>query len=205
MSLQTPPSQTNANALKYRVLLVEENEELAKLVMTTLTKVGMVCYYAPDANSGMESFKANDPHIVLLNLGLPRLGGVVMCPLIRETSTVPIAVLSVRTRKEDQLHALKIGADDFITMRPPDEQILVARVLTLLRRTYCYLPQSANGVPDTGAIQSAQSQLPAGWATCEVCNYMGPQHRFEKRDAGGNQIMSCPHCNHIEGLRFEIS
>jgi two-component system KDP operon response regulator KdpE len=191
------------NDSKYRVLLVEEEMELSRSVMTALTKAGMQCFYAPNIEVGMEAFKTQSPHIVLLGLGMPRLGGVVMCPQVRAISTVPITILSVRTATEDQLHALNFGADDYLIVRPLDEQVLVARVMTLLRRVYTYDGQQVQSAGTRPQPAAAPDQ--SGWVTCESCGYLGPEQRFNKLDASGNWTVVCPNCKETQNLRFDMS
>lgn len=203
-------TQSSGAASSYRALLVEEDSEMAQLVKTPLLKAGLTIEHTDDVRSGFDKFRAREPHIVLLSLGLPRVGGVALCPEIRKASNVPIAVVSVRTRKEDHLHALNLGADEFIIVRPLDEHLMVARILTLLRRVYQYgqpqapQPQAAK-TSDTLIIKTAPSEVPSGWVTCEACGYIGPQHRFEKLDFRGQQVANCPHCNQEQNLRFTIS
>ncbi len=188
-----------------RTLLVQEDPDLASLVMTLFRKAGMACHHAADSSSGLQAFHQQKPHMVLLSLSLPHLGNVMLCPQIRAISPVPIIILSVRTRREDQFHVLNLGADDFIVMRPPDEQLMMARILTLLRRVYSYGKPYQNEQIDAQAIQAVQSQRPPGWASCEACGYMGPQRRFDRRDAKGNLSLTCPHCDQKDRVRFDLS
>ena len=135
-----------------------------------------------------------------------------LCPKIRETSTVPIVVVSIRKRREDYLHALKIGADDFI-VRPFDPELFVARVAALLRRVYRYdakderpttisqAGQPAMPVPPTVSMQSS---IPSDWVTCDACSYMGPGRRFDRIDKLGQRSMICPHCNQAQNLTFTL-
>lgn len=189
----------------FRVLLVEEDAVVADLVTKALTGAQMQCLGATNARAGMELFKARRPHLVLLSLGLPDIGGAVLCKPIREISTVPIAILSVRTRREDHIHALNLGADEFIPMRPWDDQLMMVRILSLLRRTYHYDKRSSREHLDTQITTKPQSSLPIGWATCESCSYMGPQKRFERLNTLGEPALLCPHCNAPQSPRFSIS
>jgi DNA-binding response OmpR family regulator len=189
----------------FRILLVEEDQAISNVVLPSLSRAGFSCEHASNPRSGIERFQQQDPHLVLLSLGLPQIGGAVLCGPIRVQSTVPIVVLSVRTRREDHFHALNIGADDFITMRPPDETMIMTRILTLLRRTYQYDGRASHGPNNLRAVPKPQSQLPPDWVTCESCGYMGPSNRFEKRDTQGQRVMSCPHCNLQQSLVFSVS
>jgi DNA-binding response OmpR family regulator len=195
--------------MKFRVLLVEEDPEMARQIVGMLDKAGMECKVASEVASGLKMFQSEPPpQLVLLSLGLPNVGGVVLCPEIRKTSTVPIAIVSVRTRREDHLHALNLGADEFITVRPYDEQLLMARLLALLRRAYRYdLPRPAKAKPLSPAetLPAPNPSLPEGWVTCESCDYMGPRNRFERLDAQGQPINRCPHCERSQTLRYVVS
>jgi hypothetical protein len=113
--------------------------------------------------------------------------------------------LSVRTRREDQLHALNLGADEFIMVRPIDEQILMARILTLMRRVYHYEAPDVPGTLDTQPLQKPQATLPAGWVTCDFCGYMGPQNRFNRINAQGQPAVVCPHCDRSQNLVFTVA
>jgi len=195
--------------LKSRILLVEEDDALARLIRAPLEQAGLQCSCVSDAASGWQMFQQCQPDLVLLGLGLPRLGGVVLCPQIRAASTVPIVVLSVRTRKEDHLHALNLGADDFILVHPLDEQLMMARLLTMLRRVYSYGHPGLQTSPKVSAKAPAHPAVPTAkpvdWATCEACGYMGPQQRFDRRNSQGDLTSICPHCNVTECVRFAIA
>jgi two-component system KDP operon response regulator KdpE len=172
--------------MKFRILLVEEDAEMARQVMSPLSKANVDCNYTSQTSVAMELLESASPHLVLLSLGLPNVGGVVLCPEIRKVSNVPIAVLSVRTRREDHLHALNLGADEFIMVRPFDEQLMMARVLALLRRAYHY-----DQPRPKAKVSEAATSL--------------PRNRFERLDAQGQPINRCPHCERSQNLRFEVT
>lgn len=194
--------------MKFRVLLVEEDAEMARQIMSMLSKAGMGCRHTNFVAHGMSIFEKESPHLVLLSLGLPSVGGAVLCPEIRKVSHVPIAIVSVRTRREDHLHALNLGADEFITVRPYDEQLLMARIFALLRRAYKYdqpRPFQAAPTSDPDSIPSPHPSLPEGWVTCESCGYMGPHNRFERPDPQGQMMNRCPHCERDQSVRFIVA
>lgn len=201
------PGTQNGESGQYRVLLVEGDKEAAQAILQNLSRAKLDCRYAPDAESGWQAFEQTQPHLVMLSLGLPDLGGFVLCPKIREQSTVPIIIISVRKRKEDQLHALKTGADDFL-IQPIDADLLLARSLSLLRRTYRYDARAEQDNLQTALKQSAasnlQSTIPSDWVTCDSCSYMGPWHRFDRLNALGERAMLCPHCNRPQSLTYNL-
>jgi DNA-binding response OmpR family regulator len=192
--------------MKFRILLVEEDAEMARQIMSPLSKANVDCSYTSQTSVAMELLQSESPHLVLLSLGLPNVGGVVLCPEIRKVSNVPIGIVSVRTRREDHLHALNLGADEFIMVRPFDEQLMMARILALLRRAYRYdQPRPIKANEAASSLPAPHPQLPPGWVTCEACGYMGPRNRFERLDAQGQPINRCPHCERSQNLRFVVS
>ncbi len=200
-SMASPNDPTQA----FRVLLVEEDEMTCDLIGKALVGAKMDCASTCHIKDGLQLFKSHRPHLVLLSLGLPEIGGAVLCQPIRAQSSVPIAILSVRTRREDHIHALNLGADEFIQIRPLDDQLMMVRLLALLRRTYRYDKRAARERLDTEVTAVPQAQLPIGWATCEACSYMGPQRRFERLNSLGEAALLCPHCNQAQSPRFSVS
>ena len=191
-------------ANKFRVLLVEEDVDLGTAVKDLLTRSGFDCHLLLQPASGTALFKKQKPHLVLLSLGLPNIGGAALCAPIRALSSVPIVVLSVRTRREDHLHALNLGADEFIMVRPLDEQLTMARILALMRRVYRYPHPELKESLDTQVAEKPLGQLPSGWATCDSCGYMGPQNRFDRLNAQGERALLCPHCDRSQNLVYTV-
>ncbi len=204
---------------KFRVLAIEDDPEIAKLVLTYLAHLNFDCRHAADGPAGWEEFKRSAPHLVLLDLLLPGLSGNELLARLRETSTVPVIVLTALT--EEGLQSFKTGADDFVT-KPFDPKLLVARVVAHLRRAYKYdnceeaetvteeesdedvlIPEARQrSSPVTSSQQSGA--VPYGWATCEYCGYMGPRERFEHEDATGKRGLLCPVCQESDQVVFSI-
>ena len=178
----------------FRILVIEDDMHIARLMMANLTKLGFECRGACDGRSAMQAFVATNPHMVLLDLGLPGLDGSEVCSRIRISSTIPIIVVTGQDEVDLQLRLLKAGADDFIA-KPFDINILVARVVANLRRAYRY---------DIDAPMEAAAQIPNGWATCDSCQYIGPVARFAAQDAQGRNIMRCPHCKSLSRPAFSV-
>lgn len=204
MRQQDVPGGTNN---PYRVLLVEEDVEIARPLHAYLTHAKLDCRFASDAATGWLAFEQVKPHIALLSLGLPNLGGIVLCPKIRAQSAIPVVTISIRKRKEDHLHALKLGADDFI-VRPVDDDLLLARISTLLRRVYEYDATTGQAepqlIPEAVATPQLQSTIPRDWITCDSCEYMGPSRRFDRLNTRGERAMLCPHCEQAQTLTFNL-
>lgn len=194
----------------FRILIIEHDAELARLLMTSLSTAGFECRHAPDGDAGITSFHMSQPHLVLLDLSVPGRSGHSVCAKIRETSLIPIITLTAAPSEADQMEAFKIGADDFV-LKPISPKLLVARVLAFLRRVYRYDPELQTQIKlrqrDREAAQRqalGTTLVPPGWASCNTCNYMGPRERFERFNPDGAMVMICPNCHHKEDISFAI-
>ncbi|MDF2439578.1 MAG: two-component system, OmpR family, response regulator BaeR [Abditibacteriota bacterium] len=183
---------------KFRVLVVEDDPHIARLILANLAKVGMECRYAGDGDAALVSFREREPHLVVLDLTIPGINGFAVCTRIRQISKVPIIVVTARDEIETQLHSLKIGADDFVP-KPFDTKILVARVIAQLRRAYRY------DAPASDEESVPRSSLPPGWASCDACSYIGPGAVFQRPDVQGRPGMICPHCKSAASVAFSVS
>ena len=128
-------------ATKTKILIVDDDNNIAELISLYLTKE---CYDTQIVNDGEEALAAFDsyhPNMILLDLMLPGIDGYQVCREIRTKSNVPIIMLSAKGEIFDKVLGLELGADDYI-MKPFDSKELVARVKAVLRR---YQPsKSAN-------------------------------------------------------------
>jgi len=118
-----------------RVLLVEDEPQTAKMVRFNLEREGITVNVAGDGPAGETAFYAEQPHLVILDIMLPGFDGLELCRRIRQTSTLPILMLTARAEDVDKVIGLGIGADDYVT-KPFSPTELVARVKAMLRRAY---------------------------------------------------------------------
>ncbi len=109
---------------------------------------------ASDGQSGIDAVKRIEPDIVILDLGLPDLDGLTVCEEIRESSNVPVLILSVRDREVDVVRGLNVGADDYVT-KPFSQMQFLARVGALLRRTAA--DQEEERFEDNGLVVDMRS------------------------------------------------
>jgi DNA-binding response OmpR family regulator len=117
-----------------KILVVDDDLELAGLIGYALRQAGYVVVEAADGPSALAVFEREAPSLVILDVNLPRLSGLEVCRQIRAAgSSVPIMMLTVRNAEEDQVQALDLGADDYLT-KPFSPRTLLARVRALLRR-----------------------------------------------------------------------
>jgi DNA-binding response OmpR family regulator len=116
-----------------KILVVDDDLELLGLVAYALRQAGYLVVEASDGAAALVAFEREEPSLVVLDVNLPRLSGLEVCRKIRETSKVPVMMLTVRSAEEDQVQALDLGADDYLT-KPFSPRTLLARVRALLRR-----------------------------------------------------------------------
>jgi DNA-binding response OmpR family regulator len=122
---------------KTRVLIVEDEQDIAGLIKHTLERVGGLS--ADIVNSGDLALKAaaeRPPDLIILDLNLPVLSGLEVCRILRarqETAAIPIIMLTARTSEAERVIGLDLGADDYVT-KPFSLRELVARVRAVLRR-----------------------------------------------------------------------
>ena len=118
-----------------KVLVVDDEQLIRKLVTDFLKKEGYSTVEAEDGRKAMEIFFAeNDIDLIILDVMLPEYDGFTVCREIRRKSKVPIIMLTARGEEFDEIFGLDIGADEYIA-KPFSPNILIARVNAVLRRT----------------------------------------------------------------------
>ena len=116
-----------------KVLIVEDDKHIGDLLRLYLEKEGMECQLAGDGLLGLEKFHQFQPDLILLDIMLPGMDGWSVCRKVRETSKVPIIMLTAKGELEDKVSGLEMGADDYIT-KPFEMKEVLARVHAVLRR-----------------------------------------------------------------------
>jgi two-component system response regulator RegX3 len=116
-----------------RVLVVEDEQSLREPLVYLLEKEGYEVFDAADGNTAIDLFKANNPDIVLLDLMMPGMSGNEVCRVIRQSSNVPVIMLTAKDSEIDKVVGLEIGADDYVT-KPYSTRELLARMKAVLRR-----------------------------------------------------------------------
>ena len=118
-----------------KILIIEDEQAIAELEKDYLEMNGFDITVCNDGQSGMETALAEDFDLIILDLMLPKLDGYEVCRKVRETSDVPIIMLTARDDVSDMVSGLDLGADDYIT-KPFDMQELLARIRRALRSHY---------------------------------------------------------------------
>lgn len=119
----------------YRLLIIEDDKGIAEAIKTQAEMWGMQAHMLTNFRNVMAEFAKVDPHIVLLDIGLPFFNGYHWCGEIRKVSKVPIIFISSASDNMNMIMAMNMGADDFIA-KPFDQSLLIAKLQALLRRTY---------------------------------------------------------------------
>ena len=119
----------------YKVLIVEDDIKIAELIKENAEKWEMECRISENFRDVISDFSDFQPHIVLLDIGLPVYNGYHWCKEIRKLSNVPIIFISSASDNMNIVMAMNMGADDFIA-KPFDGSVLIAKMQALLRRVY---------------------------------------------------------------------
>src|SRR5438477_11674547 len=125
---------TMAAAEESRVLVVDDEPQITRVLRTVLTSQGYQVRTASEGEAALENFAEWRPELVITDLYMPHMDGVELCRRIRAVSGVPIIVLSVEGEERSKVEALDSGADDYVT-KPFGIDELLARVRAALRRS----------------------------------------------------------------------
>jgi DNA-binding response OmpR family regulator len=120
--------------MRRKILLVEDDAKTRSTVALYLQREGYDVSEAEDGVAALELARERDPHLVVLDLMLPRMDGLAVCRALRESGNDPaIIMVTARSTEEDKLHGLDLGADDYVT-KPFSPRELMARIRAVLRR-----------------------------------------------------------------------
>ncbi len=128
--------------MKYRIYIVEDDNGIADGIVKCLESWGMEGRVVSDFRNVCQEIAEYEPHLVILDITLPYMGGYHWCQEIRKTSSVPVIFISSATENMNIIMAMNMGADDFIP-KPFDQSVLIAKISALLRRTYDYAQASS--------------------------------------------------------------
>ncbi len=127
-----------------KVLVVEDDRNIAGLLEIYLKKEGYKVEVAYDGGEGLAMYRAIQPDLVLLDVMMPVMDGLGVCKAIRAESQTPIIMLTAKSEIDDKINGLKVGADDYIT-KPFEMQEVLARIEAVLRRS--------TGVPASSKVR----------------------------------------------------
>ncbi len=116
------------------ILLIEDHQTVAENIKTFLEMQQYIVSVAHDGNKGLELAMTQEIDLLILDINLPGMDGFVLCKMLREhAKTMPILMLTARSKQQEMVKGLNLGADDYL-VKPFDLDVLLARVKALLRR-----------------------------------------------------------------------
>jgi DNA-binding response OmpR family regulator len=116
-----------------KVLIVEDDKDIVRLVKYNLEKEGFAVAVASDGEAGLAALRKERPGLVILDVMIPKLDGFELLKIVRKESRVPVLMLTARKEEMDRVLGLELGADDYV-VKPFGVRELLARVKALLRR-----------------------------------------------------------------------
>ena len=138
-----------------KILVVEDEPDIRKLVHYNLTQERFKVIEAEDGEKALKLVQREKPHLIVLDLMLPGLSGLELCRSLRErpeTSQIPILMLTAKAGEADRIVGLEMGADDYLT-KPFSPRELVARVKAILRRTEMQSSHPVSEVYEKGPLK----------------------------------------------------
>ncbi len=136
-----------------RILLAEDEVALRDFISRNLHARGFEVLEASNGLEAMALWEREDPHLLILDIMMPRMDGLEVCKRVREHSAVPIIVLTALDAESDKVTALDLGADDYLT-KPFGVEELLARVRAVLRRTqWDMIPRAGEEIKQFGDLE----------------------------------------------------
>ena len=172
----------NASGRDPRVLVVEDDEEIAQVLQRSLRLEGYEVRIAGDGEEALDQSAAFNPDLVILDLGLPKLDGIEVARRLRSADDVPILMLTARDALESRVEGLDSGADDYL-VKPFERQELLARLRALLRRRP---PRGAASLtvadlslnPDTHEVSRGDREIELTQREFELLEYLMRNERI---------------------------
>ena len=139
---------TSTTAVSGKILIIDDDEKLNGLLTDYLSKMGFTVLTSTLPSAGLEKLEEETPDLVILDVMLPEMDGFEVCRTIRQSSSVPVVMLTARGEVMDRVVGLEIGADDYLP-KPFEPRELVARIQAILRRIQT---KSKSGIKTIGAL-----------------------------------------------------
>jgi len=139
------PTSSNTQSPSKRVLIVEDDRAMAVGLQDGIASEGYQVLYAEDGEKGLHLAREKEPHLIILDVMLPKMNGLDVCRQLRsDGNRVPIIMLTARGQEVDKVLGLKLGADDYVT-KPFSLMELLARMESVLRRASPQEPGETQG------------------------------------------------------------
>lgn len=140
--------------MTYKILVVEDDFTIASELKTMMTGWGYDVKLTENFEDILGEFETFQPHLVLMDIGLPFANGFIRCGKIREISKVPVIFLSSASDNINLVTAINMGADDFVA-KPFDFSVLTAKIMAVLRRAYAFSEEKSDVIEYRGASYNA--------------------------------------------------
>ncbi|MCE2470830.1 MAG: response regulator [Anaerolineae bacterium] len=124
------------------VLIIEDDRRIATWIKVYFERAGFSAEVAYDGQAGLAAARSLAPELIILDLMLPRLGGIEVCKQLRQESDIPIIMLTAKEAHSDRIKGLDSGADDYI-VKPFNPDEVVARAKAVLRRVHSKVQKSS--------------------------------------------------------------
>src|SRR5262249_26136425 len=185
-----------AQRMSTRVLIIDDDERLNELLTQYLTPFGFKVRAVTHPDAGLRALKSDPPDLVVLDIMLPDTDGLTVCRKVRETSRIPIVMLTARGDVADRILGLELGADDYLA-KPFEPRELVARMQAVLRRGPTAQPEGeivrAGEVELNFATRSARVRGAAVSLTTAEFELLGFLVRHRGRVLSRERIMEGTH------------
>ncbi|ABW30060.1 two-component transcriptional regulator [Acaryochloris marina MBIC11017] len=119
---------------QHKILIVDDEATIRRILATRLSMVGYEIVVAADGVEALEQFEAEKPDLIVLDVMMPRMNGLQVCQTLRESTGVPIIMLTALGEVSDRIKGLELGADDYLP-KPFSPKELESRIQAILRRT----------------------------------------------------------------------
>jgi two-component system response regulator MprA len=165
-----------------RVLVVEDDEEIAQVLQRSLRMEGYEVRTSADGEAALADADAVSPDLVILDLGLPKLDGIDVARTLREQGDVPILMLTARDAVDARVTGLDAGADDYL-VKPFERQELLARMRALLRRrpprgSASFVVGDLSLNPDTHEVRRGEREIELTQREFELLEYLMRNERI---------------------------
>lgn len=156
-----------------RLLVVEDDERVARALGAVLTRHGYETTHAGDGHAAIKAVEAGTD-MVLLDLGLPDIDGMSVCTSIRRRSSVPIIMVTARSRLAERIQGLRVGADDYV-VKPYDGRELIARIEAISRRSRVF----GEGGPAPAVVVAGDLRIDLGTRVVTMGGEVAPLTKME--------------------------
>lgn len=151
-----------------KILIVEDDETLSSVLKYNLLKEGYQTLTAGDGLQAIEIARQEKPDLIILDLMLPKMDGLEVCRILRQSMTIPIIMLTAKAEEIDKIVGLEVGADDYMT-KPFSMRELLARLRAMLRRMEMLKQETAaNTVPVNPIIRWGEIEIDLSRHTASI-------------------------------------